>query len=62
MEPFRQLLDGDELVGAVVELMPDGVKGLIVLSLDTGVGGAPGVPGKFFLACAMSAPGPTPTQ
>ena len=47
MKPFGQLLDGHELVGAVVELMPDGVKRLVVLSLDPGVGRALGVPGEF---------------
>src|SRR3989344_6238936 len=34
MKPFGQLLDGHELVRAVVELMPDRMKGLVVLRLD----------------------------
>lgn len=45
MKPFGQLLDGHELIGAVVELVPDGVEGLAVLRLDSGIGRATGVPG-----------------
>ena len=44
MKPLGQLLDRHELIRAVVELMPDGVEGLRALGLDTGIGGALGVP------------------
>src|SRR5450830_1142564 len=62
MEPLGQLLDGHELIRAVVELMPDRMERLVILRLDAGIGRAVGVPGQFAPGLRHVGAGTTPTQ